>query len=75
MKLNEQQLRLIRDFAIDFSIDNSETLCYPISNNWIYGLVEVLKREGYAVLIKRSSDLTSSDDILEWVYPNSNRKS
>jgi hypothetical protein len=75
MRLSEKQLRLVRDFAINFSIDNSETLCYPISNNWIYGLVEVLKREGYAVLVKRSSDLTDSDDILEWVYPEKLTKS
>lgn len=69
MKLNEKQLRLIRDFAIDFAIDNSYSLCYPISNNWIYGLVEVMKREGYEIIVKRTSDVNDSDDKLQWMYP------
>jgi len=69
MKLNEKQLRLIRDFAIDFAIDNSYTTCYPIANNWIYGLVEVMKREGYEVIVKSIADVNESDDKLQWVQP------
>ena len=60
MKLNKKQLGSIRDFAIDFAIDNPDTLCYPISNNWIYGLVETLKGEGYAIVIKPINTLINN---------------
>lgn len=75
MKLTDRQKQLIADFAHQFSLDNANGMSYPVTDSWMYGLVEVMKREGYEIHIipKCVISSLSFDDVdtkLQWEFPS-----
>lgn len=65
MKLTDQDLDLIYDFAHKKYVDDGSKSCYPIPKTWVYAIKRFLEGKGYAIIIKKSSDVTADDDMLQ----------